>query len=74
MNFFSLNSLIRAIPLVLLYFCIGLILEAWQQHRAGGKSVGLARFLYLTPRISVILIALFISLFALNAFGTPGSF
>lgn len=67
------NSFLLAIPLALLYFCIGLIVEAWQQHRRGLVSVRMARFLYLAPRIAGIVILLFVELFALDAFETPGS-
>jgi hypothetical protein len=68
-----LSSLILAIPLVLLYFGIGLIVEAWQQHRQGQVSARMAKFLYLAPRIAGIVIALFVELFSLDAFETPGN-
>lgn len=68
-----LNTLILSIPLVVLCFCIGLIVEAWQQHHAGGLSARIAKFLFYTPRIAGILVILFLALFALDAFDTPGS-
>jgi hypothetical protein len=67
------NILILSIPLALLYFCIGLIVEATWQHRAGGVGGRMAKFLFLTPRIAGILMALFVGLFALDAFEMPGS-
>jgi hypothetical protein len=68
------TSLLLAVPLVLLYFSIGLMAEAWQQHRSQGRVSGrMAKFVYLTPRIAGLLVALFTGLFALDVFSEEGS-
>lgn len=70
----ALSSLILAIPLGLLYFSIGLLATAgWQKHTMAQVQPRLARLLYWTPRIAGILIALFVSLFALDVFEMEGS-
>jgi hypothetical protein len=69
-----LSSLLLAVPLALLYFSIDLIVEAWLQHRSQGRvSPRMAKFLYRTPRIAGILIAVFTGLFALDVFDMEGS-
>lgn len=67
------SALLLSIPLGLLFFSIGLIIEARQQHRQGRISDRMAKFLYRTPRIAGILIAVFTSLFALDVFEMEGS-
>jgi hypothetical protein len=67
------NSLLLAVPLVLLYVSIGLVVEAWQQHRQGALSGRMSKFLYRMPRIAGLLLALFVGLFALDVFEMGGS-
>lgn len=73
LRFVLLNSVLLAIPLVLLYFCLGLMWVAWRQHGQGALSAGTARLLYGTPRSAGVVIALFVAMFALDAFDMPGS-
>jgi hypothetical protein len=73
LGYLILNSLLLAVPLALLYFCIGLIAEAWQQLNRGEVSRRMARFVYLTPRIAGLLMALFTGLFSLDVFEMEGS-
>lgn len=69
-----LSALILAIPVGLLYFSIGLLIVAsWQRRAQGGINARIARFIYLTPRIAGILIAVFVGLFALDVFGEQGT-
>jgi hypothetical protein len=66
-----LNSLLLSIPLILLYTCLGLLGYAWYTRRVTGRlGRGLARFIYITPRLAGILIILFTAMFALDMFGT----
>jgi len=67
------STLLLAVPLGLLFFSIGLLIEAVGQHRQGGLSARMAKFVYLTPRIAGLLIALFTGLFALDVFEMEGS-
>jgi hypothetical protein len=67
-----ISTPILGIPLGLLYFSIGLIVEAWQQHRQGRLNTRMAKFLYRTPRFAGILIALFTGAFALDVFEMEG--
>ncbi len=64
------NLALISIPLILLYGSIGLILTSMRQ-KAGDRKINqrLSRFLYYTPRISGILMILFVALFALDVFG-----
>lgn len=63
------NGLILSIPLVLLFFSIGVLVTAEQQRRREGSvGAGLARYIHHTPRIAAILIALFVGLFSLDVF------
>lgn len=67
-----LNSLILSIPLILLYFSIGLILIARNQHKSQGHLDNkLQKIIYKTPRIAGLLIIFFITLFSLDVF-EPG--
>lgn len=68
-----INMLILAVPVGAVCFSLGLIFEAWQQHRAGKVGRRMEKFIYFTPRIAGLLIALFIGLFALDVFEMPGS-
>jgi hypothetical protein len=68
------SALLLAVPLGLLYWMIGLVWEAWRVHRAGGQLTGgLARSIYLAPRISGVAVAVFTGLFALDVFDMEGS-
>ncbi len=68
------NTLLLAVPLALLYWMIGLVVEAWRVRRAGGQlTAGLARFIYFAPRIGGVVVALFTGLFALDVFEMEGS-
>jgi hypothetical protein len=70
----ALTSFLLAIPLVLLYFSIGVVVTAALQRRSQGQiSPRLAKLIFWTPRIAGIVIALFVSLFALDVFGMEGS-
>ena len=69
------SALLLSIPLGLLYFSIGLLVLAVEQHRALGQvSSRLNAFLYWTPRVAGILITLFVAMFSLDVFSEPGSF
>lgn len=69
------NGLILSIPLVLLFFSIGVLVTAWQQRRRQGwVGAGLAKFIHYTPRIAAILITLFVGLFSLDVFGQGTGF
>lgn len=68
------NGLLLSVPLGLLYLSAGLLAAAARQRRLGGRiAPRLARFLYYAPRTAGVLIILFLSMFALDAFETPGS-
>ena len=51
-----------------MYFSIGVLVMAARQKRAGQINSRLAGFIYWTPRISGVLITLFVALFALDMF------
>lgn len=69
-----LTSFLLAIPLLLLYFSIGVLTTAALQRRSQGQvSPRLAKFIFWTPRIAGIVIAVFVSLFALDVFDMQGS-
>ena len=68
-----ISALLLAVPLGALFFSIGLLVEAWFRHRQGGIGKRMASFLYLTPRICGILVAVFTGLFALDVFEMPGT-
>jgi hypothetical protein len=70
----ALTSFLLAIPLLLLYFSIGVLVTAALQRRSQGQiSPRLAKFIFWTPRIAGIVIVLFVSSFALDVFGMEGS-
>ena len=70
----ALTSLLLAVPLILLYFSVGVLVRAaLQRKRQGQISPRLAKLIYWTPRIAGIVIALFVSLFALDVFDMEGS-
>jgi len=71
----GLNVLILSVPLLLLFGSILLLVVAYQQHhRSEPLGMGMARWLYWTPRVAGILIILFISLFSLDVFGEGTGF
>ena len=66
------NILLLSIPLGRLFFSIGLFVAAERQRRGlAAHSAQVRRLVYLTPRIAGVLLALFVSLFALDVF-EPG--
>ena len=68
------NSLLLSLPLVLLYGAIYVLVVAWRQRKAQGQvSPRLAGIIHWAPRISAILIILFIGLFSLDVFETEAS-
>jgi len=72
--YFITNLLIISIPLILLFGAIAVIFLAIQQHKTNGQlNDRMARLVYLIPRIAGIIIAVFISLFALDVFDMGGT-
>lgn len=72
--FFITNLLIISVPLILLFGAIAVIFLALQQHKTTGVlSERLSRLVYRIPRIAGIIIAIFISLFALDVFEMDGT-
>lgn len=72
--YFVTNLLLISIPLILLFGALAVILLAMQQRKTSGQlSDRIARFVYLMPRIAGIIIAVFISLFALDVFDMGGT-
>ncbi len=72
--YFVTNLLLISIPLILLFGALAIILLAIQQRKTSGQlSDRMARFVYLMPRIAGIIIAVFISLFALDVFEMGGT-
>jgi hypothetical protein len=69
------SALLLSIPLLLLYFSIGVLAFAARQRRVQGAiDRRLAKYIYWTPRIAGALIALFVALFALDVFEEGGNF
>lgn len=63
------SAVLLAVPLSLLYYSIGLFVLSGQQRRARGRiAPDMARALYITPRLAGLIIVLFVSMFALDAF------
>jgi len=72
--YFIANLLIISIPLILLFGAIAVIFLAIQQQKTNGQlSDRMTRLVYLIPRIAGIIIAIFISLFALDVFEMGGT-
>lgn len=68
------SGLLLAIPLALLFGSVGVLVEAFRQHREQGRVSGrLVKWIYWTPRIAGILITLFVAMFALDVFGMGGT-
>jgi len=64
-----ISAIFLSVPLLLLYFSIGLLVAAGQQKRSQGRiSERLAKFIYRTPRIAGVLITIFVGMFALDMF------
>lgn len=69
------SALLLAIPIVLLFFSIGLLILAWAQRRSQEQISGrLGWAIYYTPRIAGVLILLFVAMFSLDVFGAGLSF
>ncbi len=68
--FMLLNMLIVAMPLLIFFFAIGLLAEALEQHLLAHRLTRRTGVLLCwTPRIAMLVFALFVSLFALDIFG-----
>ena len=68
--FMLLNILIVALPLLIFFFAIGLLVEAVEQHLLAHRLTHrLGSLLRWTPRIAMLVFAVFVSLFALDIFG-----
>ncbi len=69
-QFLVINLLLASIPMLLVLFAVGLLVEAAMQHlhthRLTPRMGALLRW---TPRIGLIIFAAFLSLFALDIFG-----
>jgi hypothetical protein len=71
---FVINLLLISIPLIIVFGTLAVILLALQQRKTTGQlSDRMARLVYLIPRITGIIIAVFISLFALDVFDMDGT-
>ena len=69
-----ISSIMLSIPLLLMYFSIGVLITARQQKQNHGQIDNrLAKFIYWTPRISGILIILFVGMFSLDVFSEGGN-
>jgi hypothetical protein len=63
------DTILLAVPLVVLYFSIFLLAAAGQQRRSQGQiSQRLSKFIYFTPRIAGIVVTLFVGMFAMDVF------
>lgn len=68
-----LSSILLSVPLLLLYFSIGVLIFAAGQKRKNGKiSDRLAKYIYWTPRIAGVLIIIFVGMFSLDVFSEGG--
>lgn len=71
----SLNFGLRLIPVVLLAFAFGLFIVVLEEEvELGRMKERVRRLLFWTPRITLLLFALLLSLFALDVFGQGASF
>lgn len=65
-----INFVLRMIPAVLLLFTLGLFIEVLEEeYQIGHMKPRAKRLLFWTPRISLLIFAFLISLFALDVFG-----
>lgn len=70
----SLNLLILSIPLTLLYGSLYGVIMAWREHSSGKPlQPKLAKFIHWAPRVAVILLGGFMSLFSLDVFETQAA-
>jgi len=68
------DTILLAVPLVVLYSSIYLLAAAGQQRRSQGQiSRRLSKFIYFMPRIAGIVVALFVGMFALDVFSEGNS-
>lgn len=68
------DTILLAVPLVVLYSSIYLLAAAGQQRRSQGQiSRRLSKFIYFMPRIAGIVITLFVGMFALDVFSEGNS-
>jgi len=64
-----LNLPIQAIPFVLLYGSIYVLVIGWREHSTFGQvSPRLAKIIHWAPRVAAILIIIFVSLFSFDVF------
>lgn len=64
-----INFIMRFIPIGLLFFALGIVIEVVEQeYRAGRMDRRVRRLLFWTPRIAALSFAAFVSLFALDVF------
>ena len=69
-HFLVINLLLASIPMLLVLFAVGLLVEAALQHLLTHRlTPRLGVLLRWTPRIGMIVFAVFLSLFALDIFG-----
>ena len=69
-QFLVINLLLASIPMLLVLFAVGLLVEATMQHLVTHRlTPRMAALLRWTPRIGMIIFAAFLSLFALDIFG-----
>ena len=69
-----LNIPILAIPLLLLYGSVYVLIIGWREHSTRGQvSPRLAVIIHWAPRIAAILIIFFVSLFSLDVFETKAA-
>jgi hypothetical protein len=72
--YFIINLLLISIPLILLFGALAVILLSLQQLKTTGQLTDrMERLVYLLPRIAGIIIAVFITLFALDVFEMGGT-
>jgi hypothetical protein len=70
-----ISGILLSLPLLLLYFSIGVLVVGWQQQRSQGQiGARLAKFIYRTPRIAGILIIAFVGMFSLDVLSEGYSF
>lgn len=67
------NSFLLSIPLLIFCVSVALLVACARQHARGALGGRLARWLFRGPRITAILIILFVGLFSLDVFEMEGS-
>ena len=69
-QFLMINLLLASIPMLIILFAVGLLVEAAMQHLLTHRlTPRMGALLRWTPRIGLIIFAAFLSLFALDIFG-----